>query len=39
LRADLAAAHGSGDEEVLAADLRAAERRIDALIDFGGWGA
>jgi hypothetical protein len=35
LRADLAAARGSLDAEVLAADLAAAERQIAALIDFG----
>jgi hypothetical protein len=35
LRADLAAARGSDDAEVLRADLRAAERRIDELVDFG----
>ena len=39
LRLDLAAACGSDDAEVLAADLRAAERRIDALIAFGRWAA
>ena len=35
LRADLAAARGHADEEVLAADLRAAKRQIDALIGHG----
>jgi hypothetical protein len=35
LRADLTAACGSDDAEVLAADLRAAERQIYALIAFG----
>jgi hypothetical protein len=35
LRADLAAARGSDDAEVLAADLAAAERQIDTLIVFG----
>lgn len=35
VRADLVVARGSDDSEVLRADLRAAERRIDALIDFG----
>ena len=35
LRVDLAAARGSDDAEVLAADLRAAERQLDALIAFG----
>jgi hypothetical protein len=35
LRADLAAARGSDDAEVLAGDLAAAESRIDALIAFG----
>jgi hypothetical protein len=35
LRADLAAARGSDDAEVLAGDLAAAERRIDMLIEFG----
>ena len=39
LRADLAAARGGDDAEVLAADLAAAERQIDALIDFGRWAA
>jgi hypothetical protein len=39
LRADLAAAPGSDDAEVLSADLRATERRIDALIAFGRWAA
>jgi hypothetical protein len=39
LRADLAAARGSADAEVLAADLAAAERTIDALIDLGRWAA
>jgi hypothetical protein len=37
LRADLVAARGSDDAEVLRADLRAAERTIDRLIDFGRW--
>ena len=35
LRADLATARGSDDAEVLRADLRAAERHIDALIETG----
>jgi hypothetical protein len=35
LRADLAAARGSDDAEVLWANLRAAESRIDALIALG----
>jgi hypothetical protein len=35
LRADLVAARGSDDAEVLRADLRAAESRIDALIALG----
>jgi hypothetical protein len=35
LRADLVAAHGCADAEVLVADLAAAERQIDALIAFG----
>ena len=39
LRADLAAARGSDDAEVLRADLSAADRTIDALIDFGRWAA
>ena len=39
LRADLAAACGNDDAEVLSADLRAAQRQIDALIDFGRWAA
>ena len=39
LRADLAAARGSADAEVLAADLAATERQIDALIAFGRWTA
>jgi hypothetical protein len=39
LLADLAAARGSADAEVLRADLAAAERTIDALIAFGRWAA
>ena len=35
LRADLTAAHGSDDADVLHADLRAAESRIDVLIALG----
>jgi hypothetical protein len=35
LVADLAAAPGSDDAEVLAGDLAAAERAIDVLIGFG----
>jgi hypothetical protein len=35
LVADLAAARGSDDAEVLAGDLAAAERTIDVLIGFG----
>jgi hypothetical protein len=37
LRADLAATRGSTDAEVVRVDLAAAERQIDALIDFGRW--
>jgi hypothetical protein len=35
LSADLAAARGQADAEVVAADLAAAERRIDALLTVG----
>lgn len=39
LRADMAAARGSDEAEVLAADLDAAEREIDSLIALGRWAA